>query len=61
MPRPIISPRGPDRDAALQQYRRRAGVYDRELALLEPLRRLAISKLALRPGDVGSTWAAARA
>lgn len=52
MPRRIISPRGPDRDAALQQYRRRAGVYDRELALFEPIRRLAISKLALCPGDV---------
>ena len=52
MPRRIISPRGPDRDAALQQYRRRAGVYDRELALFEPIRRLAISRLALRPGDV---------
>jgi SAM-dependent methyltransferase len=52
MPRRIISPRGPDRDAALQQYRRRAGVYDRELALFEPIRRLAISRLSLRPGDV---------
>jgi len=52
MPRRIISPRGPDRDAALQQYRRRAGVYDRELAWFEPMRRLAISKLGLRPGDV---------
>jgi len=52
MPRRIISARGPDRDAALEQYRRRAGVYDRELALLEPMRRLAISKLGLRPGDV---------
>ena len=41
-----------DRDAALQQYRRRAGVYDRELALFEPIRRLAISRLSLRPGDV---------
>ena len=51
MPRRIISPRGPDRDAALQQYRRRAGVYDRELALFEPIRRLAISD-SLRPGDV---------
>jgi SAM-dependent methyltransferase len=48
----IIPPRGPDRDAALQQYRRRAGVYDRELALFEPIRRFAISRLALRPGDV---------
>jgi SAM-dependent methyltransferase len=44
--------RGPDRAAALEQYRRRAGVYDRELALFEPIRRLAISRLALRPGDV---------
>jgi len=52
MPRRIISARGPDRDAALEQYRRRAGVYDRELALLEPMRRLAVSKLGLRPGDV---------
>ena len=52
MPRRIIPPRGPDRDAALQQYRRRAGVYDRELALFEPMRRLAISRLGLRPGDV---------
>jgi ubiquinone/menaquinone biosynthesis C-methylase UbiE len=46
------SSRGPDRDAALEQYRRRAGVYDRELRLLEPIRRLAISRLALGPGDV---------
>lgn len=52
MPRRINSPRGPDRDAALQQYRRRAGVYDRELAWFEPIRRLAISRLALRPGEV---------
>ena len=52
MPRRILSPRGPDRDAALEQYRRRAGVYDVELALLEPIRRLAIARLALHPGDV---------
>ena len=52
MPRRIIPPRGPDRDAALRQYRQRARVYDRELALFEPIRRLAISRLALRPGDV---------
>lgn len=52
MTRPIISPRGPDRDAALAQYRRRASVYDWELALFEPIRRLAVSRLALRPGDV---------
>jgi demethylmenaquinone methyltransferase/2-methoxy-6-polyprenyl-1,4-benzoquinol methylase len=42
---------GPDRDAALQQYRQRAASYDLELALFEPLRRQAIARLALRPGD----------
>ena len=52
MTRPIHSPRGPDRDTALEQYRRRASVYDWELALFEPIRRLAISRLALGPGDV---------
>lgn len=52
MPRRIPSPRGPDRDAALEQYRRRASVYDRELALLEPIRHVAISRLGLRPRDV---------
>src|SRR5512134_3966309 len=52
MARPIRTPRGPDRDAALEQYRRRALVYDWELAVLEPIRHLAISRLALRPGDV---------
>jgi SAM-dependent methyltransferase len=44
--------RGPDRGAALAQYRRRAGVYDLELALFEPIRRKAIERLALRRGDV---------
>jgi ubiquinone/menaquinone biosynthesis C-methylase UbiE len=43
---------GPDREAALEQYRRRASVYDLELAFFEPIRRLAISRLELRPGDV---------
>lgn len=52
MPRRTLSSRGPDRDAALEQYRRRASVYDRELALFEPIRRLAISRLELRPGAV---------
>jgi len=42
---------GPDRAAALQQYRRRASVYDLELALLEPVRRRAVAWLAPRPGD----------
>ena len=44
--------RGPDRAAALAQYRQRAGVYDLELALFEPIRREAISRLALQPGEV---------
>lgn len=48
----IFTSRGPDRHAALAQYRRRAGVYDLELAFFEPLRRLAIARLALRPGEV---------
>ena len=43
---------GPDRDAALALYRRRAAIYDWELALFEPIRRLAVARLALRPGDV---------
>lgn len=49
--------RGPDRAAALAQYRRRAPWYDLELALFEPIRREAIARLELRPGqrvlDVG--------
>jgi SAM-dependent methyltransferase len=43
---------GPDRDAALAQYRRRAGVYDLEMALFEPIREKAISLLALQRGEV---------
>lgn len=42
----------PDRAAALAQYRGRAGVYDLELALFEPIRRRAVAKLAPRPGEV---------
>ena len=41
----------PDRSAALAQYRRRAGIYDLELALFEPIRRRAIKQLALKRGD----------
>lgn len=36
---------------SLEQYRRRAGVYDFELAAFEPLRRSAVARLQLRPGD----------
>jgi len=46
-----MSPTGPDRDAALAQYRHRAGTYDLELAAFEPIRRLAIERLALQPGE----------
>lgn len=37
--------------AALAQYRRRAGVYNTELALFEPIRRTTIERLALQRGD----------
>ena len=42
---------GPDRAKALEQYRRRAGIYDLELALFEPVRSAAIARLALQPGE----------
>jgi SAM-dependent methyltransferase len=42
---------GPDRRAALDQYRRRASVYDLELLLFEPVRRQALAWLAPRRGD----------
>ena len=49
MPRPSHPP--PDHTAALAQYRRRATVYDLELALFEPVRRRAAERLGLRAGD----------
>lgn len=56
MPSPMTR-RAPDRLAALAQYRNRAGIYDAELALFEPIRSDAIAALRLRPGatvlDVG--------
>ncbi len=52
MKQDIRTRRLPDRDAALAQYRRRAGVYDLELALFEPIRRRAIAQLAPQPGEV---------
>ncbi len=42
---------GPDRNLALAQYRARAGIYDLELALLEPMRRLALQRLAPQRGE----------
>jgi precorrin-6B methylase 2 len=44
-------PSPPDRQAALDQYRRRSGVYDLELALFEPIRREAVARLAPRSGE----------
>ncbi|MDO8905973.1 class I SAM-dependent methyltransferase [Hydrogenophaga sp.] len=43
--------RFPDRGAALERYRMRAEGYDGELALFEPLRQEAISRLKLRDGE----------
>jgi SAM-dependent methyltransferase len=43
--------RGPNRDAALRQYRRRAKFYDLELALIEPVRRRAVERLGLKGGE----------
>ncbi len=40
-----------DRQKALQQYRLRASIYDCELAAFEPIRRSAIARLKLAPGD----------
>ncbi len=47
------APRDPpdDHRAALEQYRRRAGYYDLQLALFEPVRRRAVERLALQAGD----------
>jgi demethylmenaquinone methyltransferase/2-methoxy-6-polyprenyl-1,4-benzoquinol methylase len=48
---------GPDRAAALAQYRRRADHYDLEVAVFEPVRELAVDALRLHAGatvlDVG--------
>jgi SAM-dependent methyltransferase len=43
--------RGPDRGAALSQYRWRSSFYDMEMALIEPVREQAIAELALRSGE----------
>jgi ubiquinone/menaquinone biosynthesis C-methylase UbiE len=50
----MIPPRrqAPDRSAALAQYRQRAGVYDLELALFEPIRVQAVLHLRLQRGEV---------
>lgn len=46
----MSSPPSPHQ-AALAQYRRRASVYDAELALFEPVRQRAIAQLGLQAGD----------
>ena len=57
MRNPAPSGPRPDRQAALAQYRGRAGRYDAELLAFEPIRTEAIALLQLRPGatvlDVG--------
>jgi SAM-dependent methyltransferase len=49
---PSPAPPEADHRTALEQYRRRAGIYDLELAAFEPIRRRAVALLALRHGDV---------
>jgi ubiquinone/menaquinone biosynthesis C-methylase UbiE len=51
MPLSSVTRRAPDRSAALAQYQRRAGVYDAELAVFEPVRTDAVALLELRAGD----------
>jgi ubiquinone/menaquinone biosynthesis C-methylase UbiE len=41
----------PDRAEAIEQYRSRVPVYDLEIALAEPIRRRAIARLGLKPGE----------
>lgn len=41
----------PNRSTAIRQYRSRARIYDLELALFEPVRQRAISRLRLKNGD----------
>jgi len=41
----------PNREVALRQYRNRAGVYNLEIAFAEPIRRVCIARLGLKPGD----------
>jgi SAM-dependent methyltransferase len=48
---PVGPPQASEQDAALAQYRRRAAIYDIELALFEPIRRRAMARLSLQPGD----------
>src|SRR6266516_1157920 len=43
---------GPDRALALQKYRQRASRYDRLAPLTRGMRRRAVDRLALRPGQV---------
>jgi SAM-dependent methyltransferase len=47
----ITSRSAPSRSAALQQYRARAPIYDLQAAAAEPLRKQAIDRLTLNPGE----------
>jgi SAM-dependent methyltransferase len=49
--RAMLPRRAPPREAALEQYRRRARLYDLELAVFEPVRRRAVAALQLAPGE----------
>lgn len=50
--RRLLSALAPNRNLALGQYRARAGVYDLELAMLEPVRRRSVDRLHLKRGQV---------
>src|SRR5579864_7366055 len=41
----------PDRAEAIEQYRSGVPVYDLEIAIAEPIRRRAIARLSLKPGE----------
>jgi demethylmenaquinone methyltransferase/2-methoxy-6-polyprenyl-1,4-benzoquinol methylase len=41
----------PDRAEAIEQYRSRVQVYDLEIKIVEPIRRRAIARLGLKPGE----------
>src|ERR1700722_6807400 len=46
----VIAPE-PDRAEAIEQYRSRVPVYDLEIAIAEPIRRRAIARPSLKPGE----------
>lgn len=42
----------PNREVALRQYKSRAGVYNFEIAFAEPIRRVCVARLRLKPGEM---------